>query len=159
MTTKRIIYTRPDGGIDVVVPSARFMREFDGTEDEAITVILAKDVPKDAVGVEVVEVATIPATRRFRNTWVKSGGGGAVDVDMPKARVQRTGEIRIERDVRLAQEDISYIRADEIGDTTEKQRIATLKQELRDFLATIQSDLNAITTPETLGSYKPTWPT
>ena len=77
---------------------------------------------------------------------------------MSKARTIKTGQIRPERNKRLADLDVSYIRADEAGDTATKEKIAVQKQKLRDFPATIQSDLNALDTPDKLEKFQPTWP-
>jgi hypothetical protein len=67
-------------------------------------------------------------------------------------------QIRPERNERLVALDIDYMRADEAGDTAEKERVAVVKQELRDLPATIQPDLDKIDQPEELEAYEPTWP-
>ena len=50
------------------------------------------------------------------------------------------------------------MRAVEAGDTGQQSSIATLKQKLRDLPATIQSDLNALDTPDKLEKFQPEWP-
>ena len=49
MSHKRIVYTRPDGGISIVVPSDKFIKELMSdrklSEQEAINYIVQKDVP------------------------------------------------------------------------------------------------------------------
>jgi hypothetical protein len=45
MSHKRIVYTRSDGGVSIVIPSDNFINQFDGTEAEAIDFIKNKDVP------------------------------------------------------------------------------------------------------------------
>jgi hypothetical protein len=157
MTTSRIIYTRPDGGVSVVVPAPNFIADFAGTEAEAMAAVQAKSVPADAIEAEIVDVTVISSDRAFRDAWVKKGG--RIEVDIPKARAIKTDQIRPERNERLATLDIDYMRADESGDTSEKQRIANVKQTLRDLPATIQPDLDAISQPEELEAYEPTWPT
>jgi len=72
---KRIIYTNEDGGVSIVVPSPQ--------SNIAIEEIAAKDVP-DGVSFEIVDTATIPFERTFRNAWRKNGK--AVQTDMPAAR-------------------------------------------------------------------------
>jgi len=151
MTTKRIIYTRPDGGVSVVCPAPEFVANFDGTEAEALAFIQAKDVPADAVGTEVVDVAVIMPDRTFRNAWVKKTGG--IKVSLPKARPIHLDRIRVVRDAELLRLDIEYLKADEVGDAALKASIATEKQVLRDIPQTF--DLTVATTPDEL---KALWP-
>lgn len=57
---KRIIYTKPDGGIAIVIPS-----------DEcglSIEEIASKDVPQ-GVQYFIVDASEIPSDRTFRNAW------------------------------------------------------------------------------------------
>ena len=84
---------------------------------------------------------------------------GCPKVNMSKARPIKTDQIRVERNARLAAEDIAYMIAEEQKNDAEKLRVATKKQALRDLPATIQSDLDALTTPENLEAYAPVWPT
>ncbi|KKL75151.1 hypothetical protein LCGC14_2057750 [marine sediment metagenome] len=108
MTTKRIIYTRSDGSVSVVGPAPEFVANFDGTEAEAIAFIQAKDVPADAVDVEIVEQATIPTDRWFRDAWTRPVGGGSINIDMPRAR-----EIQAERIQVARQRAIRYFQDEE----------------------------------------------
>ena len=201
MITKRIAYTRPDGGVSVVVPSpgARLVAriamagvgenvEFDPpvrlsnafaavglgrgwsdekialadiqyaeTESEFLAFIQRKDVPADAANTVVVDKFDLPVSRVFRNALRQNGAAIPV-VDMPVARDIKTDIVRVERDLRLAAEDIAYMHADEQNDAAEKQRIATKKQVLRDLPSTIQGELNQQRTPEDLEAWQPTWP-
>lgn len=172
MTTKRIVYRRSDGVVEVVNPSTRRMGELmdEGmTEDEALAVIQASAFSRlpdrgfgPAEDAEVMEAAAIPQTlpgnRVFRNALEKPGLGPPV-VNMSKARIIKTDLIRRERDKRLAVEDIELMKAEEGGNPGEATRIRAKKQALRDIPATVQPDLNAITTPEDLEAYEPAWPT
>ena len=106
---KKIIYTRPsDGGLSIVTPALggrlivmtadRVSRDSavllemaaDGeivwaeTEDEWFARIQAKDVPADAIDVQIVEEEALPQDRTFRDAWVHKAG--VVSVDMKKAR-------------------------------------------------------------------------
>lgn len=99
MTTKRILYTRVDGGVDVLAPTASELARLmfnDMTESQAIDLIKAKDVPSGAANVEVVEAATLPTDKSFRNAWVRPGFGPPA-VDMPKARIIQQGRIEAAR--------------------------------------------------------------
>ncbi len=83
MTTRRIRYTRPDGGVSVIVPAPEFVARFN-TEDDAFEAIKARSVPATATSIVEIDVANLPPNREFRNAWRVSGG--SVDVDMPLAR-------------------------------------------------------------------------
>ena len=105
-----------------------------------------------------IEADSLPYFGSFgRGAW-KQDGAKAPTFDMSKARTIKTDQIRPERNKRLADLDVSYIRADEAGDTATKEKIAVQKQKLRDLPATIQSDLNALDTPDKLEKFQPTWP-
>lgn len=71
---KRIIYTKPDGGVAIIIPA-----------DCGLTVeqIAAKDVPAGAE-FEIVDVSEIPSDRTFRAAWEKGAAGVVINVE--KAR-------------------------------------------------------------------------
>lgn len=110
MTTKRIVYRRSDGVVEVVNPALPRMIELmaEGkTEDEAISIIQANAFarllergfgPPEAA--EVMEAATIPETqpgdREFRDALEKPGAGPPV-VNMPKARIIHSRKINTAR--------------------------------------------------------------
>ena len=58
MATKRLIYTRPDGGVDMVEPAPEIMARF-ASEAEALAAVAARSVPKGAPYV-VVEATELP---------------------------------------------------------------------------------------------------
>ncbi len=152
---KVIVYKRADGGVSICNPAPQWIEKLinDGmTEDEAYAAVQDKDVPSDATNIELMEKDTILQSREFRNAWTKAKTG-APKVNMPKARVIHIDRIRIQRDKKLKELDVDYIRADEINDQTEKIRIATLKQTLRDIPSTF--DLSTFTTANTLSA---AWP-
>lgn len=108
---KVIIYTRPDNGISVVNPAPNYIAKLmaDGmTEVEAVDVVRAKDVPANAVDVEIIEVAAIPTDRWFRNAWTRAVGGGPIKIDMPKAR-----EIQANKIQRARRDEIDRLRSEE----------------------------------------------
>lgn len=125
--------------------------------DAALQYVLDNFVPAQNPGATArAEDVSFPANKTFREAWVRRAG--AIEVDMPKARVIVTERLRPERDKRLTVLDIDYMRADETGDALEKIRITARKQKLRDLPAAIQSALDAIDTPEALEAWEPTWP-
>ena len=144
---KKIIYTRPDGGLSVVTPVINTypVRE-DITENQALDRAMKK-LPADALNVRVVDEADIPTDRTFRNAW-KDAGSGAVTHDMEKCREIHKDRLRAYRAPQLAALDVAYMRADELGDAKEKARVAAEKQALRDI--TKHPAIAAATTPEEL---------
>lgn len=144
-----IAYTRPDGGVSVIVPAPDAKLPTESDADFMARVALA--VPPDATNVTQVE--TLP-TRTFRNAWKVEGG--AVAHDMVKARALKMAEIRKERDARLAASDISYMRAQEQNKAPEMASLKGQRQALRDLPDTIS--LDGINDVATLAAYQPVWP-
>jgi hypothetical protein len=79
---------------------------------------------------------------------------GRPKVNMAKARVIHMDRIRQDRNTELAKLDVPFMQALEAADTAEQQRIASLKQEMRDIPQTF--DLSRFLTATTL---KAAWPT
>ena len=70
---KRIIFTRPDGGVSIIIPAP------------GITIERAmQDVPADASYTEVVDVESIPTDRTFRDAWKQEGKRCVEDVTKAK---------------------------------------------------------------------------
>ncbi len=148
---KKIIYTRPDGGISIVTPVINTRGEPEGfTEEDALSRALAK-LPKDAINPQIVEPQVIPADRTFRNAW--SHGGDRVIHDMPKCREIKRDQLRALRKPKMEALDVDYMRADEKGDAALKTQIAAQKQALRD--ATANPAIAAAATPEELKAIMP----
>ena len=87
----------------------------------------------------------------FRDAWTIVNG--KLDCDMPKAHIIHMRRVRAARDAELAKLDVPYTKALEARDALEQDRLAGLKQVLRDIPQTF--DLSGYTTPETL---KAAWP-
>lgn len=71
MTTKRIAYERPDGGVSVIVPSPVYVQRLMDrgmTEAEAVEAVRQKDTPDEATRSEVLESADLPP-RKSRDRW------------------------------------------------------------------------------------------
>jgi hypothetical protein len=116
---KRIAYTRPDGGVSIVIPAS-------GVD---IAHIMAKDVPANASNVTVIEDA--PSDRSFRDAWTFDGKSFGHDIAI--AREIHRNRLRAQRAPLLADLDVAYARADEAGDVAAKAKIAADKQALRDI--------------------------
>lgn len=115
-----IFYTRPeDGGLSICVP----------TGEVPIEVVLAKDVPANAIDPKVVPRANVPADRYFRNAWKQAGD--RVDVDMQKARVIQMDKIRLARDEKLKGLDIEWMKAVAKKKNAEADAIEAERERLR----------------------------
>lgn len=76
-----------------------------------------------------------------------------ITVDMPKARDIWRDKIRADRNEKLKQLDVDFMRAVESGDTEQQTLIATKKQQMRDAPADLRID--TATTPEDLKQIVP----
>lgn len=134
---KRIIYTRPDGGVSITVPAlnARLVAE---TEDEFVTRIRTKDVPVDASDVQIVEEAAVPSDRTFRNAWRQTTG--TISVVMSLAR-----EIHAERIAIAQATELAHLKVEE-----RKERLSSNTSQADTHAATITAlealDLNVLAT-------------
>lgn len=139
---KKIVFTRPDGGVSVIHPV--ISKDDDGmSEEQALARALAKDVPADAINPTVVEEREVPSDRTFRDAWKHDGG---IVVDMPKAREIHKNRLRALRAPLLQALDVDFMRATERGTPT--AGIVAAKQVLRDV--TKDPRIEAAKTPEDL---------
>jgi hypothetical protein len=70
-----------------------------------------------------------------------------INVNMTKARAIHLAEIRRARNAELVKEDVTFMRAVEVGDTDAQATIKTKKQTLRDIPATFDITTD-VDTPE-----------
>jgi hypothetical protein len=160
---KRIIYTRPDGGVSIIVPDkAMFdpaspvrepIKEKLVTEQDVFDWFLRSVVPEDAIDVRIIDLKDHPhlLDRSFRNAWEQSGG--AIEVNMVKARNLHRDKLRVMRAPLLSELDIQYMLADELGDAKAKADIARRKKALRDVTA--DPAIEAAQTPDELKAVIP----
>lgn len=149
MTTRRIIYDTPDGGVAVIIPAPDGRRVGESLADW-LTRVAAKVVPPGATGVRVIEAADLPP-RRFRRAWKRILN--AVDVDLPLARLLLLAAVRERRNARLRDSDSVKARFDDVGTIEQKAELAAYRQQLRDLPAVVEAeiaplDLAALTTYE-----------
>ena len=128
------------------------------TEGQAIAAMAANDQPKDTISTVILERAALSkhltTDRYFRNAVVwDPAAPDRTKVDMPKARGIHLQHIRAARDLELGRLDLLWQKAMEAGNLVEAQRIAVLKQTLRDIPQAF--NLSVHNTPETL---KAAWP-
>jgi hypothetical protein len=138
---QRIVYSTPDGGMAVVVPSGL-----------PIDQIAAKDVPQDTPYL-IVNMSVIPHDRTYRNAWVADLAGCSISHDMTKAREIHKDYMRRARTPLLADLDTQYMRADEAGNAASKAQISAKKQALRDVTA-----YPGIAAAQTVDELKQVWP-
>ena len=146
---RRIIYTRPDGGMDIVIP-CRCTEDGHLTDDQIFQRAI-RALPDNAVNIRVIAVDDVPIDRTFRNAWGHSDG--QILVNMVKARDLWMDKIRQVRNAKLVQMDIETIKAIGAKDDELLAAIEAKKQVLRDLPQTIS--LDKAETPEEL---KATWP-
>lgn len=125
------------------------------TEAEALDLIRERSIPGSALNTIVIEATELPYFGSFgRAAWHQNGASTPV-FDMVRARPIKTEQIRKERDRRLEETDIEVLQRD--GGPIPAPLVAR-RQALRDMPATVQTDLDAVTTPEALEAYEPAWP-
>lgn len=124
----KIIYTKPDGGVNIVIAAPKDQIERDLgralTQEEFQDFIIDKAIPTGSLNIRMLEDADIPADREFRDAWVDTAPDNKVNVDVAKAKDVKLEELRTRRNVVLAQTDIEFTRAMEEGDMV---KIASLK--------------------------------
>lgn len=126
---QRIIYSTPDGGVAVVIPSG----------EVPIEQLIGRDVPA-GVDYEVVDVDAVPSDRTFRGAWVK--GNGVIDHDIAKAQEiahEKRRAARVEEFAPLDEAIAKKIPGTDVA-AVEAQR-----QAIRDKYAVVQADIDAAT--------------
>ena len=136
MVQRRIIYTNPDDGMVIILTPAY---KADQTDEENVQRVIARNVP-DGVTHRLVTESEYEAEveacldRIFRDAW--EDVGGALTVNMTRARTLHMNRIRRVRDAELVKKDVLFMRAIEAEDTDAQATIKTEKQTLRDIPAT-----------------------
>lgn len=124
---RKIIYTRPDGGVSIVHPVRNTLGET-LTTDAEIEQRAWDKLPEDAINPQFVDESLIPTDRTFRNAWKDDNG---IKVDMSKAKDLTKDRLRNERKPLLEAQDVAFQRALESGAST--AAIVSEKQRLRDI--------------------------
>jgi len=141
---KKIVWQMADGSIAVTIPLATQL------EGESETIYLdrvaAACKPDGATLLAYVEASELPLDRDYRDAWKWNSGTSVVDHDLTKAADIHLDRIRTERNAKLAELDIAYMKALEAGDTVTQASIAAQKQTLRDIPQTLAPQLAACTT-------------
>jgi hypothetical protein len=127
---RKIIYTRPDGGVSVVSPAKNVDDPLQFSEEDRINRAMLL-LPPEATNVQVVDEASLPKDRTFRNGWKQNGA--AVEHDIEKCRELHKEHLRRVRSPLLEELDVQYMRAMEKGDTATMAAVVSRKEELRDI--------------------------
>jgi len=155
----RIICSRSDGGIDVIIPAPKARQDGETDVDFAAR-IAAKDGTSKGLVVRGIKHKTqLIGSRYFRDLWEWSETEGKVVVSLAKARAQRMAEIRNMRDLQLVESDAVRSRTEEIGTAADRAATAALRVSLRDIPREAAPALDALTTLDEVMNYEPaTWP-
>lgn len=147
---RRIIYTRPDGGLSVVVPVINTYPNVENiTEAQAEQRAFAK-LPNDALNARFVDLSEIPSDRTFRNAWTDTG---AITHDMAKCREIHKDRLRAMREPKFEPLERAQRTALAAGDVVRAGQLEEQLQALRDVTA--DPALDAAQTPEDLKSIVP----
>jgi len=138
---RKIIFTRPDGGLSVVHPVRNTLGETLTTDAEIEQRAFAK-LPADAINAQFVDATLVPADRTFRNAWRQNGP--TVQIDLPACR-EITRE-RIEQQRRMKIRDC--LEREALG-----ENVATEKASIRAINA--RALVDAAQTPEELKTVMP----
>jgi hypothetical protein len=129
MTTQRIVYPTPEGGVAVIIPA------------ESVEAAL-KDVP-DGVAYEVVTTGEIPSDRTFRNAWKM--GDCCIEHDLDKCKAIGHDKRRAARAEEFAPHD--EVIAKQIPGVDAAAAEAA-RQAIRDKYDSIQTSIDAAVTFE-----------
>jgi hypothetical protein len=159
---KRIVFAALDGTVSVIVPS--YQDQIDGKRDEEteeayLARVVARNVEVGAIPVDAVPVIVAQSelpSRVYRNAWALSNG--AVVHDMAVARNMKLGEIRAERNRRLAEKDIEFTRAQGAGNSALAAQVEADREHLRSLTASVAATLSAIPDVAGLQAFSPAWP-
>lgn len=101
MTIRKIVYTRPDGGISVVTPVRNTHPVLETLTDAEIEQRAFAKLPPDAINPVFVDPTMIPTDRSFRNAWKHD-----LTVDIPKAQEITRQRLRKEREKLFVENDM-----------------------------------------------------
>lgn len=121
--------------------------EWAETESEWLARIAAKDVPKDATNVQIVDESAIPTDRAFRNAW--KAGNKCVEHDLPKCKAIAHDKRREKRAAEFA--PLDDLIAKKIPGTKESE-VEAERQKIREKYDAVQAAIDAAQTVEEIKS-------
>jgi hypothetical protein len=132
---KKLVYTRPDGKISIVIPVAKEQIERDLgrqlSEKEYEDHVLSRSIPADVKNVKPIEDHVIPGDREFRDAWKLNGD--IIDFDLEAATAIQLDRVRLARTPFLEDLDTQFMLAIELQDDVKRAAVAKEKQRLRDI--------------------------
>lgn len=162
---KKLVISRPDGGVSIVTPAPNAMKELGMDEPTFMSWIKARHESEGANIVAEIDDVDLPDdsleevwheengqpikratgnSRSFRDDW--TWDGSAVITDSVKQSSRKKQIAREVRNTLLAKSDTEALVATERGDARLPQ-LKTYRQELRDLGTQIDSDPDNITWP------------
>lgn len=141
---RKIIYTRPDNSMSIVIP-AKDTHPPENISDAEAEQRAWEKLPTFAINPRWADDSEIPPDRTFRDAWHDAG---KVEIHMGKAREIHKEKMRYARVPKLAALDVEFMRALEKNDMAAAAAAATKKQALRDVTA--DPEIEAAQTPEAL---------
>jgi hypothetical protein len=138
--TQLIIYTQDNGTVAIIRPTEEAL------ETMTIAQIAAKDVPADKT-FSIVDAASIPTERLFRNAWEQTGA--SVTHNIPKAKLIAHDKRREARSAEFAPLDIKA--------TIPSEAVAAeaARAGIRTKYATMQTAIDAATTTDEIKAVMP----
>lgn len=137
---KKIIYTRTDDEISIVIPVEQTaIEKFTGvlSLEDYEQHVRDRSIPDNSINVREIEDVDIPTTREFRNAWEDTQVGTQIDINCSKARDIKLSEMREKRVELLENQDKLSLIAMEAGD--DLTAIKAEKQRLRDITNSIKA--------------------
>jgi hypothetical protein len=134
-----VCYQQPSGALAVLTPVP--------TEEITLQEVIDKAIPA-GTNYKIVDHVDFIDGEYFEAYKFDHNEGAVIDID--QAKQIHLNKWREARKPLLADLDIAYSRADEVGDLAKKAEIATCKQALR--------DVTKIPLPDTLSEIKAIWP-
>lgn len=125
----KIIFKRNDSGVSIT----NIVKDLSADEVVAHAEYLLTLNPQFISYRVIQDDSLLPADRVFRDAWTDDNATPTVDIRVDKANEIHRNKLRELRQPLMNKLDVDYTRADEVGDKTKKQDIATKKQKLRDI--------------------------
>lgn len=132
---KKIIFSRPDGGVSVVVPVINTLPENENITEAQAEQRAWDKLPVGAINPQFVTDAEIPTDRMFRDTWKLQSG--KIECDLPKCKAIAHEKRRAARVRQFAPLDI------EATIPSKAAAAEAARQKIRDKDAAIQSQIDS----------------
>ena len=131
---KRLLFSRPDGGVTIVVPNSKEKIEQvlgPMTQEEYEAHVTERSIPDWGTQVRSVDIEDLPVSREFRNAWRDVKPGTQVDICCERARDIQLGRLRAAREPHWEKLDREFMLAIETG--SDLSEVVSKKQVLRDI--------------------------